>query len=74
MVSNAIAGALLPCMFTLTINFFCFLFLFVTLYTLHLRLRLDYFGLDKAADLIYDKAEECCPEKWGGGGCPEEEI
>lgn len=32
------------------------------------------FGLDRAADLIYDKAEGCCPEKWGGGGCPEEEI
>ena len=32
------------------------------------------FDLDKAADLIYDKAEGCCPEKWGGGGCPEEEI
>lgn len=32
------------------------------------------FGLDKAADLIYDKAEGCCPEKRGGGGCPEEEI
>ena len=33
-----------------------------------------HFGLDRAADLIYDKAEGCCPEKWGGGGCPEEEI
>lgn len=34
----------------------------------------DNFGLDRAADLIYDKAEGCCPEKWGGGGCPKEEI
>ena len=38
------------------------------------RLAMGHFGLDKAADLIYDNAEGCCPEKWGGGGCPEEEI
>ena len=38
------------------------------------RLAMRHFGLDRAADLIYDKAEESCPEKWGGGGCPEEEI
>ena len=38
------------------------------------RLAVGHFGLDRAADLIYDKAEGCCPEKWGGGGCPKEEI
>lgn len=38
------------------------------------RLAMGHFGLDRAADLIYDNAEGCCPEKRGGGGCPEEEI
>ena len=37
------------------------------------RLAMGHFGLDRAADLIYDKAEGCCPEK-RGGGCPKEEI
>lgn len=37
-------------------------------------LAMGHFGLDRAADLIYDNAEGCCPEKRGSGGCPEEEI
>lgn len=37
-------------------------------------LAMGHFGLDGAADLIYDKAEGCCPGKWGGGGCPKEKI
>lgn len=37
-------------------------------------LAMGHFGLDGAADLIYDNAEGCCPEKRGGGSCPKEEI
>lgn len=35
---------------------------------------MGHFGLDRAADLIYDKVKGYCPEKRDGGGGPEEEI